>query len=51
MELITIGESQPREENYLALERGNILYFPQTPFPLAEEDRDLLRKTGLSSSS
>ena len=51
MELITAGEIRPREENYLALERGNILYFPQTPFALAEEDRELLRSTGLSSSS
>jgi len=51
VELITAGEIQPREENYLALERGNILYFPQTPFALAEEDRELLRSTGLSSSS
>lgn len=51
MELITIGEAEPREENYLALERGNILYFPRTPFALSEEDRELLRSTGLSSSS
>jgi hypothetical protein len=51
VELITVPEIQPREENYLALERGNILYFPHTPFPLSEEERDLLRSTGLSSSS
>jgi hypothetical protein len=51
VELITIGEPQPREEHYLALERGNILHFPRTPFALPEEDRDLLRSAGLSSSS
>ncbi len=51
VELITIGEPRPREENYLALERGNILYFPRTPFALPEEERDLLRSAGLSSSS
>src|SRR5580704_17196668 len=51
VELITVPEVQPREENYLALERGDILYFPHTPFALAEEERELLRKTGLSSSS
>lgn len=51
MELITLGEAEPREQNYLALERGNILYFPRTPFALPEEDRELLRSTGLSSST
>ena len=51
MELITVGEAEPREEYCLALERGNILYFPRTPFPFSEDERELLRKTGLSSSS
>jgi hypothetical protein len=51
VELITVSESEPREENYLALERGNILYFPRTPFALREHERELLRSTGLSSSS
>lgn len=51
MELITIDETEPREENYLALEHGNILHFPHTPFPLTEQERELLRSTGLSSSS
>jgi 3-deoxy-D-manno-oct-2-ulosonic acid (Kdo) hydroxylase len=51
VKLITVGETQPREENYLALERGDILYFPRTPFALSEEEREFLRSTGLSSSS
>ena len=51
MELITVGEIEPREDYYLALERGNILYFPCTPFALPEGERELLRNTGLSSSS
>src|SRR5580704_16014771 len=51
VELITVPEIQPREENYLALERGNILYFPRTPFALSETEREVLRSTGLSSSS
>ena len=51
VELITLSEADPREENYLALERGNILYLPYTPFALSEEERELLRSTGLSSSS
>lgn len=51
VELITVGEAPAGDENYLALERGNILYFPQTPFALPEEERELLRSTGLSSSS
>lgn len=46
-----MSEAEPREENYLALERGNILYFPRTPFDLPHHDRDLLRTTALSSSS
>jgi 3-deoxy-D-manno-oct-2-ulosonic acid (Kdo) hydroxylase len=51
VELITVGEIQPREENYLALERGNILFFPHTPFELSEAEREVFRSTGLSSSS
>jgi hypothetical protein len=47
VELIT----QPCEDNYIALEQGNILYFPRTPFVFGEEERELLRNTGLSSSS
>jgi hypothetical protein len=51
VERITVGDMQPREENYLALERGDILYFPRTPFAFPEDQRELLRSTGLSSSS
>ncbi len=51
MDLITVGDVQPCEENYLALERGDILYFPRTPFVFPEDQRELLRSTGLSSSS
>jgi hypothetical protein len=51
VELVTVTDIQPREENYLALERGDILYFPRTPFAFGEEERELLRSTGLSSSS
>jgi 3-deoxy-D-manno-oct-2-ulosonic acid (Kdo) hydroxylase len=51
VELITVGEADPREENYLALERGDILYFPRTPFALSEPERDVLRSAGLSSGS
>jgi len=51
VDLVTVSDPQPREENYLALERGDILYFPRTPFEFPETDRELLRSTGLSSSS
>jgi 3-deoxy-D-manno-oct-2-ulosonic acid (Kdo) hydroxylase len=51
VELITVSELEPREEYCLALERGNILYFPCTPFAFGEQERELLRQTGLSSSS
>ena len=51
VELVTVSDIQPREANYLALEQGNILYFPRTPFVFGEEERELLRRTGLSSSS
>lgn len=51
MQLITVEEPSAREDYYLALERGNILYFPCTPFDLPESDRELLRSAGLSSSS
>lgn len=51
VELITVHEAEPRQEYYLDLERGNILYFPHKPFALSEEERELLRSTGLSSSS
>lgn len=51
VELITVGGAEPSEENYIALERGDILYFPRTPFAFGEAERELLRSTGLSSSS
>jgi hypothetical protein len=51
VELITPAQIQPREDYYLALERGSILYFPSSPFALSEEEREVLRSTGLSSSS
>jgi hypothetical protein len=51
VDLITVEDASPREDYYLGLERGNILYFPCTPFDLPEADRELLRATGLSSSS
>ena len=51
VELTTVGETRPCEEYYLGLERGNILYWPQTPFTLPAEDREALRNAGLSSSS
>jgi 3-deoxy-D-manno-oct-2-ulosonic acid (Kdo) hydroxylase len=51
VELISVDEVQPREENYLQLERGNILFFPCTPFELSENERSVLRATGLSTSS
>ncbi len=51
MQLISVEEPSAREDHYLALERGNILYFACTPFDLPESDRELLRSAGLSSSS
>jgi hypothetical protein len=51
VELVSVDEVQPREENYLQLERGNILFFPRTPFELSENERNVLRATGLSTSS
>ncbi len=51
VDLVTVADPQPREENYLALEGGDILYFPRTPFEFPEAERELLRNTGLSSSS
>ncbi len=50
MELVTVGETAPRDDYYLALERGNVLFFPRTPFPFSEEERNLLRSSELSSS-
>ena len=50
MELVTVGEAAPRDDYYLALERGNVLFFPRTPFPFSEEERNLLRSSELSSS-
>lgn len=50
LELVSISDSAPRDDYYLALERGNILYFPQTPFTFSTEERDELRSSELSSS-
>jgi hypothetical protein len=51
MELVTVSEVQPRDEHYTQLERGNILFFPRTPFALTEEERDVLRSTSLTGGS
>ena len=51
MELITVSEVQPREDHYLQLERGNILFFPRTPFPLSEDEREVLRGASLTGGS
>ncbi|HWY49091.1 MAG TPA: Kdo hydroxylase family protein [Bryobacteraceae bacterium] len=51
MELITVSEVQPREDHYLQLERGNILFFPRTPFPLPEDEREVLRGASLTGGS
>jgi hypothetical protein len=47
MELVNIG-SRRRELNasLQALESGNILLFPETPFPISKEDRDALLGAG-----
>ncbi len=50
MELVTVGETAPRDDYYLALERGNVLFFPRTPFPFSDEERNTLRSSELSSS-
>src|SRR6266849_2522052 len=51
MDLISARDTQPRDEYYLALEKGNILLFPKTPFELSEQERDILRSTGLTGSA
>jgi hypothetical protein len=51
MKLVTVSEVQPRDEHYTQLERGNILFFPQPPFALSEEERDVLRSTSLTGGS
>lgn len=50
MDLVTVSTPAPCDENYLALERGNVLFFPHTPFPFTEGERDVLRSSELSSS-
>jgi hypothetical protein len=51
MQLVTINDLEPREEHYLQLERGDILYFPTTPFPLSEDECDVLRSTSLTGGT
>lgn len=51
MDRITVSETAPRDEFYGALEEGNLLFFPRTPFAIPEEDREVLRSAGLSTSS
>jgi 3-deoxy-D-manno-oct-2-ulosonic acid (Kdo) hydroxylase len=50
VELVTVAETAPRDDYYLALERGNVLFFPRTPFPFSDEQRNTLRSSELSSS-
>jgi hypothetical protein len=51
MELVTLSDVQPRQEHCLQLERGNILFFPRTPFALSEDERDVLRGVSLTGGS
>ena len=51
VQLVKVDTVQPRQDLYLAIEQGNILFFEHTPFALPEQDRELLRSTALSSSS
>ena len=51
VELVSVSECQPRDEHYVQLERGNVLFFPQTPFALSEDERDVLRSTSLTGGS
>jgi hypothetical protein len=50
VELVTVPAPAPRDDYYLALERGNILFFPRTPFAFSNDERDVLRSSELSSS-
>jgi 3-deoxy-D-manno-octulosonic acid hydroxylase-like protein len=50
VELVTVTAPVPADANYLALEQGNVLFFPRTPFPFSEQERDVLRSSELSSS-
>jgi len=50
VELVTVADPAPSDDFYLALEQGNILYFPHTPFEFSEQERDVLRSSALSSS-
>ena len=50
-EVVTVDQTEPREEHYQQLEKGNILLFPRTPFALSEQEREVLRGTGLSNSA
>lgn len=47
---MTVTAPAPADANYMALEQGNVLFFPRTPFPFSGEERDLLRSSELSSS-
>jgi len=51
MQLITVTDPRPRDDYYLGLEEGNVLFFPATPFELPREDQDLLRATGQTGGS
>ena len=50
VELVTVADPAPRDDYYLALERGDILFFPRTPFAFSDAERDVLRSSELSSS-
>lgn len=51
MQLVTVHEVQPLEEHYLQLERGSVLFFPRTPFPLTEDEREVLRGVSLTGGT
>jgi len=51
MELVTVNEVRPDAEFYRALEAGNILLLPRTPWDLSSDDQEYLRGVAQSGSA
>jgi hypothetical protein len=51
MQLVTVEDVRPAPEFYRALEEGNIVFFPRTPWKFAPEDEEFLRGIGQTSAS
>lgn len=48
---IQVGALEPRAEYYHALEKGDLLFFPETPFEITDSERQILLRTSQAAGA